>query len=104
MLYKVFFKSSPKLSSYYRCSVLSVAALVLVSAMNIGTNNDISSGAAPLQEFASLTSCIDNAALANEIEITGVAMKKAAMQTLGRNISPKVERTEAEHYCALNLV
>lgn len=53
---------------------------------------------------ASLTSCIDESALPNEIEITGQAMKKAAFRILGQGIKPLPEKETIEVYCALNLV
>lgn len=56
-------------------------------------------------DVSSLTSCIDNSQIANEIEISGAAMKKAALKLLGHKVDGAAQdREETVEYCALNLV
>ncbi|VUD67963.1 hypothetical protein TDB9533_03918 [Thalassocella blandensis] len=107
MFRKVFFKSHPlKVKSFLVSSVFATVLGVAFSFSSQGASNtkDLRTQHSALIENASLTSCIDKTGLANEIEITGRAMKKAVNDVLGYPIKPVVEREEKVVYCALNLV
>lgn len=111
---KVLFRSYPlkrshplKVTSFLLSSVV---AVLLTGAIFLSFEGDAREGNAISKDlnadatYASLTSCIDKTGLANEIEITGRAMKKAVNDALGYSLKPTVDRDEKVVYCALNLV
>lgn len=105
MFGKVFFKSHP-LKVTLLMTASAIAFTISLSVANADSYSSARSFAVKdaAVDQASLTSCIDKTGLANEIEITSGAMKKAANDVMGYTLKPVVEREEKVAYCALNLV